>query len=277
MKAPSKSTDEDTVLAEWQSSRDLISTFDQRIHELRQWGFSFITALLAAQSLLLPSILGGGSNSSAITVSVKLGILVVTLVLIVALRQVEKTYQIYQKAANFRSLILERRLNIELGTTIADRHMRYHMSRRISAIYIAFVMADLWLGSFILNDLAYWLALVVAVEVATVLILRIGESDLHFARGERSDWTFDKLQYGKGEALIITLTNMSESDSIGFTKGDAICALRLCPEAVEATQKNGSDHGPPAFRLISTQTEVIIEPLHYYSWSWPTDGLQAGI
>ena len=117
MTAAVKTSLADNDLEEWKATRDLISNFDQRTHGLRQWGFSFITVLLAAQSLLLPS-LSGGAGSSGITDSVKLGVLSVTLILIIGLRQTEKTYQIYQKAANFRSLILERRLNIELGTTL---------------------------------------------------------------------------------------------------------------------------------------------------------------
>lgn len=275
-----ESSDGGVPFEEWQAARDLISNFDQRVHDLRNWGFSFITALLAAQSLLLPSLLpnSSNSNSSAIAEPVKFGVLTVTLVLIVALRQVEKNYQVYQKAANFRALVLESRLNVELGTTITDRYERFHMSYKVTAIYILFVLADAVLGVFVLSD-EFYSAMLVAVSIlAATWVFQIKRSDVYFARGERSDWTFDRLECVAGETLTITLTNMSEREPIELSAGDAIMAIRRSLPALQVGKGSVPISDVPQFEFIKTPTKVSIEGLRHYSWSWPTrPDMEAGI
>lgn len=269
----SSSGDGGVPFQEWQAARDLISNFDKQIHDLRQWGFSFITALLAAQSLLLPSLLPGGTNSSssAIAEPVKFGVLSVTLVLIVALRQVEKNYQMYQKAANFRALILERQLNVELGTTVTDRYGRFHMSWKISVIYILFALADAGLGGFVLSDVLYSTLLVAAALVAVAFVVLIGKEDVYFARGERSDWTFDRLTCAAGDTLTITLTNMSESDPIDFAAGDTILAIRHSFPAEQVGKNSPVPTSPvPGFEFVKTRTGIHVEALRCYSWAWQT-------
>lgn len=264
-------------MEEWQAARDLIEAFDQRTHDLRQWGFSFITALLAAQSLLFPSGSTVIAGAAALPDPVKFGVLGVTLVLIVTLRQIEKTYQIYQKAANLRSLVVEKRLNIELGTIITDRYAKFHVPRKIDGVYISFVAADALLGFSVFGNKVYWVSLLLLATAISLLILSIGSSDIHFARGETSDWTFDKLECTDDDTLTITLTNMSgkEKDSITLPKKAAILALRRVPPALNPGEP--ADDEKMCFIFIKTQDNIFVGPLSSYSWSLSTTHLRTGI
>jgi len=45
---------EDPRLLEWQTIRELLFKFDSLVHDIRKYGFSFVTALLTAQAILVP-------------------------------------------------------------------------------------------------------------------------------------------------------------------------------------------------------------------------------
>lgn len=84
-------------MKEWETARGVLKDYDERTHDLRKIGFSFITALLAAQSLLIPNLVPGVASSNALPEFVKLSVLLVTLLLIITLRLIEKMYQLFQQ------------------------------------------------------------------------------------------------------------------------------------------------------------------------------------
>lgn len=257
-------------MTEWQAARSLMKDFDDRNHALWNWGFTFITGLLAVQSLLLPSFSQGGTNTSAITDGVKLAVILVTLILIVTLRQVNKVYQHYQSAANTRALILERKLNLELSNTITDRHREYHISERIDAIYIFFAIADAVLGWFVMSTVYFQAAVVASLLVAMGALIWIGQSGLHYSHG-KEDWSFNKTVVVKGEPVVLTLTNLSDKaeDTITIVSGDPLFAIRLATKASDSS-------GPGELKLTQSKGSIRIRPSDDYSWYWNTGDAEFG-
>ena len=270
MAPPAEADENKTAMAEWKAARGLMKNFDDRTHALWNWGFTFITGLLAVQSLLLPSGSAGGANTSAITDGVKLAVILVTLILIVTLRQVNKIYQHYQSAANTRALILEKRLNIELSNTIADRHREYHTSARVDAIYIFFAFADAVLGWFVMSSWYFQAAVVGSLVVAVVALVWIGRTGLHYSHG-KEDWSFDKVTVVKGQPVQITLTNLSDKaeDEIVIAPGDPIFGIRLATKALD-------DSGPGEIKLTRSKGVVKIRPSDDYVWYWNTGDAELG-
>jgi hypothetical protein len=121
-------------MQEWQTARDIISSFDDRLHDLRKYGFGFITALLAAEYLLVPS----GSTSPALPNIIKLAVLLITLMLIVALHLMDRIYRILQSGAATRAIIVEKLLNLELTEVIGAKYRMGHVQRNVHYIYAAF-------------------------------------------------------------------------------------------------------------------------------------------
>ena len=65
-------------MEEWKVARELLASFDDRLDNLRKYGFSFLTALLTADSILLPGSVPALADK-ALSDPVKLAVLVVTL------------------------------------------------------------------------------------------------------------------------------------------------------------------------------------------------------
>lgn len=111
MSSLSSNSDKDDFLREWEVARGVLTDFDEHLHDLRKVGFTFITALLAAESLILPSRLLD-ANIEDITKSLpsetKFAVLLVTILLILALQFIDRNYQVVQGAAAKRAMILEK-------------------------------------------------------------------------------------------------------------------------------------------------------------------------
>lgn len=119
----------DNCLKEWSAARDVLDKFDERMHDLRKYGFSFVTALIAAEALLKVDNL---SNH------IKLTVIWVTLGLIIALRLFEQNYQNFQEAAAKRAESIEKRLNIELTEVLSQIYVERKMWRYRDWMYGAF-------------------------------------------------------------------------------------------------------------------------------------------
>src|SRR5712692_10472090 len=116
----------DTAEKEWESARGLLKDFDDRIDALRKYGFTFVTALLTAQSLLLPFV-ARLTDSTVLPDSVKFAVVSVTLILILTVKVIETGYQSFQQAASSRATIIERVLNLELTDVITKRFKAGHV------------------------------------------------------------------------------------------------------------------------------------------------------
>ena len=98
----------DPGMSEWQAARDVLDHYDERLHDLRKVGFSFVTGLLTVDALLTAS-----SNPNW-----KLAALVGTLFLIVPFDLVDRNYRAIEIAASIRAQVLERRSRMDLTQAI---------------------------------------------------------------------------------------------------------------------------------------------------------------
>lgn len=259
----------DNAEKEWESCRDVLGKFDDRIHDLRKIGFTFLTALLTAQSLLIPSNVGTTPLPSAI----KLTVMVATLLLVVTLRLLEKNYELFQKAAATRAMILERTLNIEVTETISDRSRSDHFSFFVTVVYFGFALAAGILGYFILlpsyelNEVLYlgfqlWrvrvLLLFVAITIISLFVIgRQGLNFTHKWKNVQVDWTFDRLECKKDEWVRITLTNLNEKNPVSFERGDFVWEIKC-----EDPTYTDWSYLPPQL------TPITIAPYSSYTWFW---------
>ena len=131
----SKSASDDSSSDEWQAARDVLADCDDHLHDLRKYGFSFITGLLSVEALFY---VGQGSW--------KLAALVGTLFLIVPLDFVDRNYRILQEAASLRAQIIERRTRMNLTQTIERMFVDAHVRFIFETVYIIFIFATLLVG-----------------------------------------------------------------------------------------------------------------------------------
>jgi hypothetical protein len=255
--SPAPSTKNDLAVKEWQTARDVLQKFDDRIADLRKYGFSFVTALLTAQSLLVPLVVKD-TGVTGVPDMVKFGVIAVTLLLVVTLRLLEKNYQLFQAAAAVRALILERRLNLELTETISQRYKDDHVALSVIGVYIGFAVGVGAVGGFILlPNYVLITYLIVLTALMIVALCGINYFGLHYAHGEE-DWTVDPLECKKGEFVRITLTNLQEDEKkkISLSKGGLVCQI---------TSEDGS-----LVDSILSDTDISISGQDSYSWLWNT-------
>jgi hypothetical protein len=207
-------TAQDLQQKEWQTARDVIASFDDRLDALRRYGFTIIAGLLTAQSLLesnlIPETSSSGTTSpgtSMIQPSVKLAVILATLILIFALRLLDRNYVLYQEAAIKRAEVIEKSLNLGLTETMDDVYHHDHLWLPINLIYGLFAGATCLLGWFLLAGTDWATTSIIAATVLTVF----GIGVIQRIRIEhRLYYSFDKLKITKGDSLIITVTNLGK-------------------------------------------------------------------
>jgi hypothetical protein len=158
-------------LEKWKSARKVLSQFDDRLHDLRKYGFSFITALLTAESILIPGPEAQAAGEAVIPPRIKLGVMLATLLLVVGIRLMDKHYRLFQEAAAVRAKIIERSLNLELSDAIAFRYRAEQFWRYINWLYYLFAGTTGLLGVFILYpDAPTVIGVLIGTLVAVVAI-----------------------------------------------------------------------------------------------------------
>ncbi|WP_277896909.1 hypothetical protein [Methanobacterium formicicum] len=132
--------EDDRYLKEWATTRELLGKYDDKIHDLRKYGFSFITALLTAQALLIRGDVNPLSDSTVLPDFVKAVVIGITILLILALAFFEKNYKVIQEAAVERALILEKTLNLELTESISYVFKNENAQKYKFYVYVLFVL-----------------------------------------------------------------------------------------------------------------------------------------
>ncbi len=203
---------------EWAKARSTIDAADEHLSDLRKYGLSFIATLLTAQGITEVSV---GQPNAYITPSVKLGITIASLLLILAMVVIERVDRSIQRAAALRAVVLERELGMELTEDIAALYRRYNVDAWVNVLYAMFVLAAGGLGAAILNPTALnfawetW-ADFLATTIVLVLVLVIG-----FHRPDRLiDWSLDRYRVVKGTPVVLTLTNISPAILYGKPEDD---------------------------------------------------------
>jgi len=202
---------DDIQLAEWKQARETVREFDGRLHDLWKFGFSFLTALLTAEAILVPASLSESLGEAYLPNPVKFCVLLVTLLLIGAISLIDRNYQLFIKAIVQRALVLERALNIELSEIISIRHRQACVRWYKVSIYALFAVAVVVLGYAILwpDRLFYG---VLGISIALILIT-VGITifiDMRYSKkNEPLDWSLSRIQCQQGEDVAIIITNMS--------------------------------------------------------------------
>jgi len=240
---------------ELEQARDSLKAFDDRLHDIRKYGFSFITALLAAQSILIPAVDSGSAGSSSISDFVKLGVLSVTLLLLVALRVLEYMYMSFNEATATRARVIERRLNMELTEVITARFRWAKLGLWAICLYIFFALGVLGVGFFVL-PLDYEIVLVFFTAMVIAAILELREVQLDFTAHGTEDWTIDKLQCKVGESVGLTLTNLG-GDPLPVRVGDFIFKVVREDDWSEVHEEKAA-------------VDITIGPENNFTWYWDT-------
>jgi hypothetical protein len=201
-------------MSEWQTARSLLAAYDNNLHDLRKFGFTFLTGLLAAESILLPSTTTPG-GSSGLPDYLKLGVFFVTLLLIFALHLIDENYLVFEDAASTRALVLERELNLELTEIVGDRYQKGEVRKHVLWVYYLFAFGVLLLGIFVFaGDFLYDAILGVG------FLVTVGQSSrsnttmkmkYRFGKdgSESRDWSLGLIRGAHGDFLTVTLTNLT--------------------------------------------------------------------
>ena len=279
------SDDNKPLQDEWDTARKVISDADEHLHDLRKYGFSFVTALLTAESFLLPYIpatLPNATNAPSTTNTtllppyIKSAVIGATLVLIVALQIMDRNYQVLQEASAKRALVLENTLNLNLTGVIT---LRFHQSRvnfYCLIIYILFIVGVGILGwSALTPFLLPQIIGEVFCGVAAVAVVVIHESyKLELPRGP-GDWTISGLSFSPGDQIGITLFSLCPAvigqeyeerleGSIRFPPGQMMWEIRNEEDGKRLnydSYKKASDKG---FHLVSGDS-------HLWLYTFPPD------
>lgn len=195
-------------MKEWETARAVLAGFDTHLHDLRRYGFSLITALLAANAVIFQTKI----FDIELTDYVKLAVLGVTLLLIFTLSMIDHNYRVFLRAAATRARILERNLNLDLTEVIEQRYKIGRLDIFFTFIYVAFTCGILILGVVSFSDFSYFYILLIAwiFAISAIGILSLKVLTLSSPYGEM-DWTLDRLDYNSGDEIRITLTNLDET------------------------------------------------------------------
>jgi len=257
---------------EWSLARSLITWYEDKIHDLRKYGFSLVAALLTASALT--TLLSNNLAESA------RGVLIILIcALLIAVFLFDRNYQFYQQVAARRAKILESEMNIKLSEEIAVWYYKQKMYVIMSVLYIIFIWITCALGFYITPT--YWQYIAGAGATLIICVFsvydhyypqKVGqiykkivskesiESHKHILGEYIGDWAIDKISCKSGETIKFTLTNTGGSvnpskKEIIFDK-DAV-VLYLIDDLGNRTD-------------IPANSNVTIPPNFNYSWVWPT-------
>lgn len=271
----SSTVESDSLFKEWEKARGMLEFFDDKLHDLRKYGFGFVTALLTANGFLVSSKVAEDMADIS-----KFGVFSVTLILILALQLFDKNYRVFQQAASTRALLLERKLNMELTETIIDRFRIARVDIVIYVLYGLLILGVLVLGCFSLGTNYIYITILALIAIITTLLtfyLKLGYRYEQYAE----DWMISPLECKLGGTVQITLNNIGKPVSekrakellgIKFQKGADI------PEPIQF-EENGL-----IWEIINEKTGKVVceEKAQEYlevsqSLTWTVEFHEAGI
>jgi hypothetical protein len=242
---------------EWETARTLLSFFDDKLYDLRKVGFTFITALIAAQGLL------SGVETEKWPDAIKFAVLLVTILLIVGLTIIERNFIVIQRAGGTRARVLERTINLELSEIIGQRFRSAGLEKFATGLYTFFVFVVLLLGWFTLGSLPFQLAIlaVALLAIAAIFLIR-NFITVDYPYG-KLDWTIDPLVCTQGDEVGITLTNLDEDQPLKFTATDKATKVMWDIRKEGEQESVSKDQG-----IIKKDLEI--PPNDSYTWLWST-------
>lgn len=256
--SPSRGRRQDQQLEEWKVARDILDKYDERLHDLRKYGFSFAVGLATADSFLASGVISGGTT---ITPEVKLAVVSVTFVLIGALSLLDKHYQRIERGASVRAKQLEGKIDLDLTRTISFLYDPGWMRQNVAILYLMLTIAVGALGVAVLlpNVLLITLAIIVT-AVAAFLVYR----SVSWRGTELSLWEFDPTNCKQGDKICIYIWNFREKELLHFDKDEP------------AWQIVSEDKGALIVQEGKFEDETWIDPDGCYSWELDTSKVPAG-
>lgn len=247
-------------LKEWESTRAVLKEFDDRLHDLRKYGFSFITAFLTASTILFQNWIIAPNppafEGQPFPEPIKATILGVTILLIFGIYIMDRNYLVYQKAANARAMVLERILNIELSDGIIQRFRMAWIHISVTVIYLFFIVGVLLLGSAVLSSSLNYLYLSGSIIAILVIVLSRDFVLLHYRYG-MMDWILDRLECKQGDEVRIIMTNISDKvlPKRDYPIAEGEVMWKLVKEGEEETLLSGV-----------ASKNFCFAPYHNYTW-----------
>lgn len=270
MTADTSDSDSDPRLEEWQQARTTIEAVDVRLSDLRKYGLSFISALLAVQGLTEV-----GGPSGFVPPWIKLVIIIVTMVLIVSVALIDRLNRVTQKAAALRARVLERQLGLKLTHDITRVYAEERVNWTVEGLYLSMIVAAGALGFGVLNPTAWnWAWESYADIFATVGAgLAMGFAVPFGQKVRLVDWSLDHIRCVQGDELELWVTNLSGQH------------LRAADD-LTLWEVEGADPSAHLFRKASDAGKVFLEVdgskvfLHADEskvWRIPTQSLKPGV
>jgi hypothetical protein len=134
---------------EWEESRKAIDKFDGMLIDLRKYGFSFLTGLIAAGSLLGVAAENGTEDQF---VRIQIAVIIVTMILVITLYWLDIYYETMLTAAVISSEFVEKyKLKMGLSAFIASFYLYSHLGGILKFLYILFLAGLPILGIFVLD------------------------------------------------------------------------------------------------------------------------------
>jgi hypothetical protein len=182
----------DYVVTEWQATQTNLLKFDDYLHDIRKYGFSFVTGLLTVDVLFV-----GPPNF-------RLAALIGTMGLIVVLFVLDRNYRVFNAASNFRATLLERRCPFELSQTIGRLYEGQRVGAAFTFVYGGLVAVTLIIGCLVVDWSLIWgLAVATGISIITMALL-------HITLGIRP-WVYvdvDGFAYKKREPILVVVSHL---------------------------------------------------------------------
>ena len=189
---------------EWKEARDTLVSVDNNLHDLRKWGFSFITGLLTVDALF-----------ANIPDTWKLAALVGTFVLVAGLALVDRNYHVLEDAIAQRATIIEAKTSFALTYDIKWMYDKTHVWIYYAIVYGIFDFATFVIGILVVKpfnlSLHHWIVsstVLLSLMFVTAVFLLV----LIYFISHRPPWVdigTDAHSYtGKEAQILVTLTNL---------------------------------------------------------------------
>ncbi|PVX27008.1 MAG: hypothetical protein CW716_04480 [Candidatus Bathyarchaeum sp.] len=245
-------------LKEWEEARHVLRTYDDRLHDLRKFGFSFITAFLTTSTILFENWIrppGTDFAGEPLPELVKATILGVTMLLIFGLFLLDRNFRVLHKAVSIRTNILERLLNIEVTDVISQRYMLSGIQICVTTLYLFFIVAACLLGSQVLSRTMIFVYGMGVFLGGLIVLLSFDFVVLRY-RYRMIDWIVDKTECKQGDGIRIIMTNICGKD---FPK-DEFKAETLMWKLTKEENDNGLRFGevPAGFKLSPSDNKIWI-------------------
>ncbi len=246
-----------SAMGEWSAARETIERFDGYLNDLRKYGFSLVTGLLAVTGFL------SSSPSAALTPIVKLGVTTSILALIVTLSIMDSQYRSIRMGAITRAELLENYLNMGLSTFISD----YVDTGRFGNHYYDLIYPGFAVSAWILGVSVLWRTfelelLISALALFGIFLIRKFGGDYTL---NTVDFRVDQKQVTKGSPFVITFTSLIKPDRKDPNKQRNIC---IGYSVFDLANKQVYKKEPECFDFAY---------FGYRNWLLPTDGIEPGL